>query len=383
MDSIFLYGTLCHAPLLEIVAGCAPQDLRPVPGALRDHRVTWAEGHGFPLIQKSAGAVANGVVLRAVPGDARARLDFYELGFGYALADVTVETDEGAVAAKVYFPEPGLWMAGADWSLEAWVRDHWPLTRHSAREVMSYFGVLDGAELAARYPMIQTRAAAQLAAEREDVPARVRQDTGREAVEEDAEEPLHSGFFISRRYRLRHPLYRGGMSEWVTREVFVVGDAVTVLPYDPVRDRVMLIEQFRMGAYARGDRKPWMLEPVAGRMEGVESPELTGARESEEEAGLTIRAFEKIGSYYASPGYSTERFHSLLGLADLPEDAAGFGGLDQEHEDIRSHVLSFDAAMALLRDGEVDNGPLVVSLLWLERERARLRAEAGGAAAPA
>jgi nudix-type nucleoside diphosphatase (YffH/AdpP family) len=166
------------------------------------------------------------------------------------------------------------------------------------------------------------------------------------------------------------------MSEPLQREVFVATDAALVLPYDPMRDRVLLVEQFRMGPYGRGDPRPWMLEPVAGRIDGGETPEEAAHRECLEEAGLSLRGLERISSHYCTPGYSTEVFHIFLGICDLPDTDKGQGGLATEHEDIRTHVIDFERAMTLLQTGEANNGPLVLSLIWLQRERARLRASA-------
>jgi nudix-type nucleoside diphosphatase (YffH/AdpP family) len=166
------------------------------------------------------------------------------------------------------------------------------------------------------------------------------------------------------------------MSAQMRREVFVATDAALVLPYDPVTDRVLLVEQFRMGPYGRGDTRPWMLEPVAGRMDAGETPEQTARRECLEEAGLELRALEMISSHYCTPGYSTEYFHLFLGLCDLPAETVGQGGLASEQEDIRTHIIGYDRAMALVASGEANNGPLILGLLWLERERARLRASA-------
>lgn len=378
MTNIFLYGTLRHAPLLEIVSGQPAGSLGPVPARLAGYRVAQAEGQGFPLIEVCAGASCDGMVLLDVPEAVVARLDFYELGFGYDLRDVTVDTAEGAVAARVYFPQPDLWRAGANWTLEAWLREEWPVARHAAREVMEYFGRLSGDEVAARYGMILTRAAARARAEANPTPTVLRHAGRRESVEEAAAEMSHAGFFLTRVYRLRHPLFAGGMSEWLTREVFISGDAALVLPYDPVRDRVMLIEQFRMGPYARGDGLPWLLEPIAGRIDAGETVEAAARREAVEEAGLRLKRLERIGGFYSSPGYSSEYFNCFLGLADLPEKAAGRGGVEDEHEDIRSHVLGFDEVMALMESGEANNAPIVLMLLWLQRERPRLRAAAGG-----
>lgn len=382
MINIFLYGTLRHPALLELVSGKGWKALSPKAAHLAGHHVVWAEGHSFPLIEKAVEQSCEGLLLRGVEGDVLARLNHYELGFGYDLREVMVDSDAGQEIAQVYFPRPGLWQAGAAWSLEDWVRDFWPLTRYSAREVMGYFGVLSGAQIAARYKMILTRAGANLLAEEEHVPTDRRGDMGRDDVTLEAQDTPHAGFFLLKSLQLRHMQFDGQMSDEMVREVFVAGDAATVLPYDPLRDRVMLIEQFRMGPYARGDRHPWMLEPVAGRVDGFETPQSTARRESEEEAGLQLHALEPIARYYASPGYSTEVFHSFLGIADLPDSAGGLGGLADEHEDIRNHVLDFEEAMRLVETGEANNGPLILSLLWLARERDRLRAAAkheGGA----
>jgi len=95
-----------------------------------------------------------------------------------------------------------------------------------------------------------------------------------------------------------------------------------------------------------------------------------------EEAGVRLHGVEHISSHYCTPGCSTEYFHLFLGLCELPDMEKGLGGLNSEDEDIRTHVISYDSAMQLLQTGEADNGPLVLSLLWLQRERTRLRASA-------
>ena len=249
------------------------------------------------------------------------------------------------------------------------------LRREAAGEVLRGFARgVPAREMAARRDMILSRAWARMAARAAPAPAELRSGTGRDAVTVISEDISHDGFFLTRRYVLRHPRFDGGQSAEVAREVFVATDAALVLPYDPVRDRVLLVEQVRMGPFGRGDPRPWMLEPVAGRIDGGESPETCARRECEEEAGLSLTGLERISGHYCTPGYSTEFFHLFLGLCDLPEERQWRGGLATEHEDIRTHVIAFDRAMALIDSGEANNGPLVLCLLWLARERARLRA---------
>jgi len=223
-----------------------------------------------------------------------------------------------------------------------------------------------------RIPMILARTASRIAA-RVPQPAEIRSDTGHESVEVVSETISHRGFFQTRTYRLRHPRFDGRMSAEVEREVFVASDAAIVLPYDPQRDRVLLIEQFRLGPFGRGDARPWMLEPVAGRIDAGESAESAARRECQEEAGLTLESLEFITSYYCSPGCLTEYHHCYLGLAQLPEITQGHAGLSTEHEDIRTHVLPFEQAMKIVATGEADNAPLILMLFWLQANRDRLR----------
>ena len=224
--------------------------------------------------------------------------------------------------------------------------------------------------------MILSRAMAWTVAEQmaqEAPPPTRRSATPRTAVTVMSQTANHEGFFLTRSYDLRPPRFDGKDAPVVRREVFVATDAVIVLPYDRVRDRVLLVEQFRMGPFGRGDPYPWVLEPVAGRLDAGETMEMAARRECEEEAGLALQELLHVSSHYCTPGASTEYFHCFVALADLPDEVAGFGGLETENEDIRTHILSYDDAMDLLTSGEANIGPMVLLLLWLQRERSRLR----------
>ncbi|MEM9909535.1 MAG: NUDIX domain-containing protein [Pseudomonadota bacterium] len=239
-------------------------------------------------------------------------------------------------------------------------------------EILSYRGRLSMPEIAARRQMILSRAGSRLAA-RIPEPSDIRSAQSSSEVQVSAIRVPHEGYFLTRQYDLRHPVFAGGMSDEISREVFVAADAALVLPYDPVLDRLLLVEQFRMGPFGRGDPKPWVLEPVAGRVDPGETPETCAARECVEEAHLSLKALEHISSHYCSPGCSTEVFHCFVGLCNLEARNGGLGGLEVEHEDIATHVMSFDDAMALTQNGEINIGPLLLMLLWLQRERPRLR----------
>ena len=173
-------------------------------------------------------------------------------------------------------------------------------------------------------------------------------------------------------YRLRHKKFDGTWTgELPPREVCVRGHAVGVLLYDPDRDSVVLIEQFRVAAAAA--RCPaWMTEIVAGMLDGDESPEDVARRESMEEAGCTIHELEKICDFYPSPGILSEFVTLYVGRVDSTK-AATSGGLEEEHEDIRVSVVPTDAAIRLLDENRLTNSVAIISLSWLARHRDSLR----------
>lgn len=186
-----------------------------------------------------------------------------------------------------------------------------------------------------------------------------------------ARDIAYEGFFRLARYRVRHTLFDGGWSEVLQREVFERGHAAAVLPYDPERDQVALIEQFRVGALdAPGG--PWLLELVAGIIEDGESAAEVVRREALEEAGCAVTELERICEYLVSPGGTTERTTLFVGRADLG-DVSGVHGLEGEHEDILVHVVDAEAAIAMADDGRVNNAMGQIGLQWFARHRPRLR----------
>ncbi len=239
-----------------------------------------------------------------------------------------------------------------------------------ARLIMQSYGRLPSRTLARRLPSLRVEAASRLRAT-EARGAVLRQGTGE--VVAGQPDPAHAGFFAVNVHHLRHRRFDGTFSDSLTREVFVVGDAVTVLPYDPVRDRVLLIEQFRMGPFGRGDPLPWQLEAIAGRIDPGETPGDAARREAVEEAGLVLGQLEKVAEYYPTPGAVAEYLYSYVALCDLPDGVAGVFGAEEEGEDITGHLLSFDRLVEVMASGEIGNAPLLLTVLWLQRERARLR----------
>lgn len=189
-----------------------------------------------------------------------------------------------------------------------------------------------------------------------------------EVVEREA---CFRGFYQLDRLHLRHRLFAGGMGKLINRELFVRHDAVCVLPYDPQRDCVVLIEQFRVGALDKSVN-PWLIELVAGLIDKDEQPEEVARREAVEEAGLELAELWPLTQYYPSPGGSDERVHLYVGRCDSL-GAGGVHGLEEEGEDIRVLVWSLDEALAALGDGRIDNAASIIALQWLALNRDKVR----------
>lgn len=205
-------------------------------------------------------------------------------------------------------------------------------------------------------------------------------DTGK-AVEIVETTPLYRGFFHLTRFNLRHTLFQGGWSEVIERELFHRGRAVAVIPYDPVRDQVVLIEQFRIGALGV-NAQPWLLEVVAGAIEDGESPEAVAHREALEEAGCALRDLIRIGEFFPTPGGCSEKITLFCGLVDASE-VGGVHGLAEEQEDILASVVDFATAMAWVEQGRIDSAVPIIGLQWLALNRERLRAPITDSAPPA
>lgn len=370
MTEIFVFGTLCHDPVLQAVAG-GVVDARAahLPG----HQVMRAAGTLWPVLVEMPGGAARGRVL-GVSQAVAARLDAYEACFGYAPQPMLVDIAGRMEQVLVYRSAQGEARVDGPWSLADWARDWGALETICAREIMRQLETAAPADVARRVWMIAARAQSELSAQNWQRPGFVGRNPGRDAVDLVDHRFPYTRFFTLEELSLRHRRFDGGLSAPQERAVFRVADAVTVLPYDPVRDRILLVEQLRLGPYAHGDGRPWLLEPVAGMIDVGEAPETAARRETVEEAGLSLGALHQVARYYPSPGGLAQVLTSYVGIADLPDDITGIGGHDGEGEDILSHLVPWHLACEMLAAGDMVNAPLVISMQWLQLNRAALRA---------
>jgi ADP-ribose pyrophosphatase len=374
--ALFFYGTLCHIPLLEIVLGRSGAEIDISEALLPDHLVSWVKDEPFPMIAAHPRGRARGILVQDLSPQDVDRLRFYEGGFEYDLASVAVELSAGRNAqAEVFFPEVGVWSAGAEWVLDDWIAEWGRVSEAAAREVMEHYGKRSVDEVARLLPFFRARGWAKQLAQ-ETAPTSLRRDTSSADVTLKPTGDGFAEFFRLDTFELSYPRFDGTQSETLQRSAFVAYDAALVLPYDPKNDLVMLIEQLRYGPLMRGDPKPWVLEPIAGLVDAGEPPIEAARREAVEEAGIDLRDIRPMMKVYPSPGYSTEFFHCFLGICALDLAMEGTHGLASENEDIRTHVISFDRAMVLVDSGEINLAPLTMMLLWIARHGESLRANA-------
>ena len=193
----------------------------------------------------------------------------------------------------------------------------------------------------------------------------------KETAELVRHEVAFQGYFKVGRYFFRHSLHKGGTSGVISREVFERGQAGAVLLYDPARDEVVLIRQFRAGAYVAGHH-PWTWEAVAGIIEDNETAEQMIRREVGEEANLAVGELLPIQKVMLTPGACSEACQIFVGRVDTSK-AGGVFGVADENEDILVKVLPFAEAYAMVERNEVDNAVGVIALLWLALHRDGVR----------
>lgn len=368
-QTVFLFGPLCDAEFAEVILRKRDAGQRAI---LHDSRLGVVPPSIMPCLVPETGASVDGIVV-AVDDPALARLDIFFRLHSAEQVGVVVEGAGAKVAALAYH-------VGRQPShpvTTGWTEDQSQIMRLATVEIMALADRASMAALRARWPMALVHAASQIRARKGDDPAQLRKDWQRNDVELVHGTMPYAWYFAVAEDDLRFRQFDGAYSAVVKRAALVMSDAVTVLPYDPVRDMVMVIEQFRFGPWLRGAGNAWLLEPIAGRVDPFESPQDCALREAQEEAHLTLRAdaLMAVGHVYPSPGAITEFLYQFVALCELPDGVDGVAGLESEAEDIRSHLVPFDRLMALIASGEVQNGPLVQSAYWLALNRDRLRAE--------
>lgn len=190
-------------------------------------------------------------------------------------------------------------------------------------------------------------------------------------VEIVARSQCHDGFLRLERLQLRHRLFSGSWSKVFNRELQLRNPAVGVLLFDPLRDVLLLVRQFRVGMIDENST-PWLIEIVAGMVDQGEQLEDVARRESKEESNCVPTDLIRICEYYSSPGASNEKITLFCGRINS-ENAGGVYGLADENEDIEVVLLDYHDAILAIESGIINNAMTLIALQWLQLNRQDLR----------
>jgi ADP-ribose pyrophosphatase len=177
-------------------------------------------------------------------------------------------------------------------------------------------------------------------------------------------EIIYQGFHSIELLKFNFNKFSGELSNNVSREVFQRKPCVGVIPFDPIRQEIILIEQIRPGPITNNHPTPWLLEIVAGIVDENEQAEITVLREAKEEANCNITQIIPIYEYYVSPGCSSEIIKLYCGITDTTH-AGGIYGLSDENEDIKVHVVKLQDAFTMLNSGKIINAATIIAMQWL------------------
>ena len=369
---IFVFGTLRSDTLREIVLGRDMSSDDICEATIRDFQVYWAKEGPFPVMIPEPNSEAYGLVLKNLSEPDVERLNYYELGFDYVLATTSVETHAGQIGVSAYFCNRSDMATTKLWSFDDWLSDHSEIQYLAAREFLDFFGTKFGDTAQVMYNSILKRAEVFVSESSTPTSAlEIGPDLNTNIQIEDLKRE-YLGFFALNQVDLKYPFFDNSTSGLKSRTILMGSEASLILPYDPILDKVLLVEQFRIGPFCRGDKAPWVYEPVAGMIEFGEKPEDAAKREVFEEAGIQVTNLVKINSGYPNPGEATTYFYNYIGIVDLSDYSPGIYGVRDEGEDIRTHVIDFKEVLSWSISNKLRVLPLTTMVLWLALNKLKL-----------
>ena len=159
--------------------------------------------------------------------------------------------------------------------------------------------------------------------------------------------------------------YQGEDGGWTRqqRETYDRGNGATVLLYDVERRTVLLTRQFRYPVYVNGHPDGMLIETAAGLLDD-DDPLTAIRREASEETGVKIGEIQHVYDVFMSPGSVTESVHFFAAPYDASTRSSSGGGLEEEGEEIDVLELDFDVALAMIRDGRIQDAKTIMLLHW-------------------
>ena len=162
-----------------------------------------------------------------------------------------------------------------------------------------------------------------------------------------------------------------GEKHRLKREIYHRTPAACILLYDPARETVVLVRQYRLPSQLAGQPE-WMIEVPAGLLDG-DDPEAAIRREAMEETGFRVRDVRFLFKAMTSPGSVTEIIHFFAAVIDISDRVAVGGGLAEEHEDIEVLEIRLSEAMAMIEAGDIYDAKTIILLQWAALNRVSLK----------
>ena len=173
---------------------------------------------------------------------------------------------------------------------------------------------------------------------------------------------IHNGFFKMHEVTLKYQKYDGSWTNNIKRELFGGAQVSCVLPYDPIKKEIILVQQFRPGTISKNFDN-YLNEIVAGMIDEGENPEDAAKRECLEETGCEIKKLIPIQGYFPAPGSSESFYYLYLGEIEAFEGSR-IMGVENENEDIFVKSYKIEVVREKMKNGEFLNGVTLIALQW-------------------
>ncbi|MGD0719750.1 MAG: NUDIX domain-containing protein [Roseiarcus sp.] len=152
-----------------------------------------------------------------------------------------------------------------------------------------------------------------------------------------------------------------GATRTLSHEIYHQAGAAALLLFDPTRGTVLLVRQFRLGAYLESRRRS-MIEVCAGMLD-ADAPEAAVVREAMEETGVSVARPRHVFDAFASPGATTEKIACFVAQY-RPADRIGAGGGVDADERIEIIEPSLAEALDMIGRGEICDAKTIALLYY-------------------
>ena len=157
--------------------------------------------------------------------------------------------------------------------------------------------------------------------------------------------------FRGRAVNLRIDTIEKKSGQVTTREIVEHKDCIAVVVVDGA-DNIVMVKQFRTPV------NRVLLEIPAGGVEDGEDPEDCVRRELQEEIGYLPGKIERLGGFYAAPGYCSEYLHVFL-ATDLSESRL----IAEDTDEIEVVRVPLPEVLKMIDSGEICDAKSIAGLL--------------------